>query len=792
MHASNANVSNFVSVKLSGESKYNIWKAQMLCLMGSQKMRGIVDSKYQGPGATTEEIKKQYDRSSQSWIFGSLSEDVLSTVIDLESRRACLEEAKVIYDPEISTAQGSASQVLGTGTATQIVTVKDTANEDNTRRYKRLRKAIVEGRWWKAEGILKNHKDAATEAISNDGNTMLHIAVGIGKNDFVRKLLNFIDDGKQIEKQNADGCTALHIAAIVGNKHAAELLVKKRKELLGISDHKAFVPLLSAYYNMQLNTFVYLLEANDTKQQPLPLGLNTGSGVQTGVNLLITAIYTKQYDLALRLVDIYPELATNDDQVLTAIAKTFPSELDFGEALIYPSLHNFHRKIVNTSSFLFFPFKFLYTRAEDIIGAIEGYRNTCYSWFLPEIFMIILAAVFYLIYQLVLLLLLLLCSPFFVVYFILWKVLATLVGPIKRIEKKKKDYKEAKKILNSVCDQIDKLSFSGGHHPCYRRPILEATCQGAYQVVDEILFRSPKAIDSKNENGLNIIQLAVINRSEKIYNLVYHIVERTDLYRTSMDSSKNNILHLVGRLAPSRILSRTTGAALQLQRELQWREEVQKFVFPTYLTKENIFKETPEMVFTREHMHLVKEGEQWMKTTAESCSITAALIITIVFAAAITVPGGSTQETGIPLFTKEVAFTIFAVSDAISLFSSTTALLVFLSILTARFSEKDFLLSLPRRLILGLCALFLSTTAMIVAFSATLFLVFCDQRAWMLGPIGGLACFPIIVFVTLQFPLVVDLFRSTYFPIFGKQRYIECGKFNPNDIQSFFGNRAVE
>lgn len=146
------------------------------------------------------------------------------------------------------------------------------------------------------------------------------------------------------------------------------------------------------------------------------------------------------------------------------------------------------------------------------------------------------------------------------------------MGPIKRIEKKKKDYKEAKKILNSVCNQIDKLSFSGGHHPCYRRPILEATCQGAYEVVDEILFRSPKAIDSKNENGLNIIQLAVINRSEKIYNLVYHIVERTDLYRTSMDSSKNNILHLVGRLAPSLILCRTTGAALQLQRELQWRE----------------------------------------------------------------------------------------------------------------------------------------------------------------------------------------------------------------------------
>nr|GFB68477.1 ankyrin repeat-containing protein [Tanacetum cinerariifolium] len=80
-----------------------------------------------------------------------------------------------------------------------------------------------------------------------------------------------------------------------------------------------------------------------------------------------------------------------------------------------------------------------------------------------------------------------------------------------------------------------------------------------------------------------------------------------------------------------------------------------------------------------------------MKTTAESCSITAALIVTIVFAAAITAPGGNDQDTGLPLFKNEVAFNIFAACDATSLFTAATALLVFLSILTARFSEKDFL-----------------------------------------------------------------------------------------------------
>ncbi|KAM0008604.1 putative PGG domain-containing protein [Helianthus debilis subsp. tardiflorus] len=304
---------------------------------------------------------------------------------------------------------------------------------------------------------------------------------------------------------------------------------------------------------------------------------------------------------------------------------------------------------------------------------------------------------------------------------------------------------------------------SASVHPYYTRSILEAACKNAYEVVNKILQRSPKAIKSTDKDGYDIIQFAILNCSEKIYNLIYDIGERKNLYRTYKDSYKNNIQHLVGRLAPSSVLNQRTGATLQLQRELQWREEVKKLVFPTYITQENMFNETPDMVFTREHENLVKEGEKWMKTTAESCSTTATLITTIVFVAAITVPGGSNQEKGTPLFIKETAFIIFAISDAISLFTSSTALLVFLSILTARFAEKDFLVSFPRRLFIGLFSLLVSTTTMMITFSATLFLVFDDKKPWMLLPICGLAFIPISSFVTLQLPLMVDLFQIDVF-----------------------------
>ncbi|MFS7917720.1 putative PGG domain-containing protein [Helianthus anomalus] len=132
--------------------------------------------------------------------------------------------------------------------------------------------------------------------------------------------------------------------------------------------------------------------------------------------------------------------------------------------------------------------------------------------------------------------------------------------------------------------------------------------------------------------------------------------------------------------------------------------------------------------------------------------------------------------TKIPLGYNAVC--IFAVSNAFSLFTTTTTLLLFLSILTTRFSEKDFLVSLPRRLILGLFTLFLSTIAMIVAFGAILFLIFCDHRPWMLAPIAGFACLPLSVIVTIKLPLLVDLIQSTYISIFGKQTYLESCKIN--------------
>ena len=177
---------------------------------------------------------------------------------------------------------------------------------------------------------------------------------------------------------------------------------------------------------------------------------------------------------------------------------------------------------------------------------------------------------------------------------------------------------------------------------------------------------------------------------------------------------------------------------------------------------ENKENKTAKMVFTDAHKALVVEGEKWMKDTATSCTIAAALIATIAFAAAITVPGGNNGANGLPILSNETAFFVFAISNAMSLFTSSTSLLMFLSILTSTYAEEDFLHALPKRLIIGLVTLFISITAMMVAFVSIVYLLFGYNKRWVLISTVLSAILTIYTFVSLQFSLLQDLFTSTY------------------------------
>ncbi|CAH1448934.1 unnamed protein product [Lactuca virosa] len=746
-YPSNLSATSFTTVKLSGRDEYRMWKTQIICLLESRGMLGFIDGTFVRPEAsssssvsgkekvdeleTHHRLWRRSDPLVKGWILGSLSKPTLGYVLDHlhQQRNATDFSAKDAWD-ELHNMYAPVVFLP------DLLVVEDKSQDKNrTDDLQMLYKDTQEGFWYGIESALDFGSVTVTDKITNNSNTALHVAVGTSKKSgFLEKLLEKIPENTQLmDLRNSDGSTPLHVAAIIGNTEAADILVARNPELLSAKDNEGQTPLALALSNMHKETARHLLQHIDTDDDIQKDALFSGT---TGVGLLVTLISSKDFGFAGDLLVHYKTLHT--DAVLMAIAQNLPREIN-----------DFIHDIVVTDELL--------ERVQDFVEPVlDNIANG--RW----VFWLILPIIF--------------ATYFILTYFILAlfvKILEMLVSPF--IKERLRIHDDAMELLQNVSWLIKRENHPTSYHHFYRYPILEATRQNAYEFVEKIVLHFPDAILSANEDGHNIIQYAVINRSEKVYNLLYQMSEHRNIYRTIKDSSGNNLLHLAARLAPSIKFNLISGAALQIQRELQWFKEVEGFVSPLSIIQKNSYNETPQMLFTREHKDLVIEGEKWMKSTAESYTITAALIITIVFAAAITVPGGSDQNKGIPIFTNHTAFTVFAISDAISLFASVTSLLMFLSILTARFAEQDFLLKLPTKLVIGLATLFISTTAMIVAFAATLYLVFGQSNSRILIPIAVLTCLPITSFVTLQLPLVIELMSATYGrSIFGKNRSYSC------------------
>ncbi|KAM7264691.1 hypothetical protein ACFE04_002374 [Oxalis oulophora] len=337
------------------------------------------------------------------------------------------------------------------------------------------------------------------------------------------------------------------------------------------------------------------------------------------------------------------------------------------------------------------------------------------------------------------------------------------ISGIKILYEMKLMHHQALVILHCMSREVSTLQLSDPNYIEVRYSMFRAVQYGTVEFVVEMVKDNPHLLYIRDENYNGIFQYAVQYRQEKIFSLLYGLDARKDSLITSVDLQNCTITHLAGLLAPSSRLARISGAPLQMQRELQWYKEVKSVVGSMHDLYFNKEKETPDEVFTKNHKQLVKDGEEWMKQAASSCTVVGALIITVMFTAAFTVPGGNDQSTGYPMFLHKKLFTIFIISDAVSLFFSTTSVLMFLAILTSRYAEEDFLKSLPTKLIIGLSTLFMSIASMMIAFCAAVILML-KGELHIVVPLASLACIPIGLFVHLQFPLLREIFMSTYGP----------------------------
>lgn len=293
--------------------------------------------------------------------------------------------------------------------------------------------------------------------------------------------------------------------------------------------------------------------------------------------------------------------------------------------------------------------------------------------------------------------------------------------------------------------------------------LLEAVENGNKEFFIEIIKYNPQLLwIFEAVSGRNLFQLAVVFRKEKIFNLIHGLDNRKVALLRSLDKDNNNILHIVAYLSPRPDhLSKISGSALKMQREIRWYMEVKSLVSEREVVQKNNEKMTPRQVFEVSHEPLRKEGEEWMKYTATACSFVAALIATVTFQAIFTVPGGYDETLGKPLLLRDLHFTAFIISDSLAFFTSCTSVLIFLSILTARYSFDDFIVSLPRKMIFGLAILFFSIASLLVGFITALSSTM-RQKPTLVVPMKPLAALPVLLFLMLQYPLLKEMISSTY------------------------------
>ncbi|KAL3531305.1 hypothetical protein ACH5RR_010627 [Cinchona calisaya] len=292
-------------------------------------------------------------------------------------------------------------------------------------------------------------------------------------------------------------------------------------------------------------------------------------------------------------------------------------------------------------------------------------------------------------------------------------------------------------------------------------PILVAAKNGVAEMVERILQIFPVAIHDMNSDMQNIILLVVENRQPHVYELLHKMNIMKDSIFRKVDEDGNSALHLAARLGEYRPWL-IPGAALQMQWEIKWYEYVKNSMPHHFFVRFNKEGKTPKEVFTETHKKLVKKGGDWLTNTSESCSVVAALIATVAFATSATVPGGVKQDIGTPILENEPAFDCFAISSLIALCFSVTSVVMFLSILTSRQQERDFGISLPRKLLLGLTSLFVSIASMLISFCSGHFFLIKDKLKFAAYPAYAVTCLPVTFFAIAQFPLYFDLIWATF------------------------------
>ncbi|KAG2697020.1 hypothetical protein I3760_07G086800 [Carya illinoinensis] len=178
---------------------------------------------------------------------------------------------------------------------------------------KKLFRMTMEGKWDDVAELFDRQDEwAPTAKITNSGDTALHIAVSVGKEDNVRQLIQSIRDPSRLrqvlETGNDRGNTPLHSAASMGNVAMCQCIATVYPEsVVTTYNNNLETPLFMAALHGKKAAFFYLhsiCAKVETSGDQFPRRKN-------GDTILHCAIAGDYFDLAFQISHLYPHLASS-------------------------------------------------------------------------------------------------------------------------------------------------------------------------------------------------------------------------------------------------------------------------------------------------------------------------------------------------------------------------------------------------------------------------------------------------------------------------------------------------
>ncbi|GKU89911.1 hypothetical protein SLEP1_g3983 [Rubroshorea leprosula] len=471
--------------------------------------------------------------------------------------------------------------------------------------------------------LYQTKRCALFHTITPCEDTVFHIAAYLGSTELLYVLFEMVPMSRTWEvltMKNMHGNTLLHEAATNDKVDAAKFLIEKahgeRVTMLMEQNQLGETPLYRAAAFGTKEIVEYLANEVEKEEGALQTNFTRSSD---NLSILHIAIMNEQFETARWLLDKDPDLAMKENyektclHVLATMSTAFKSssgKMSGFKEIMYGMIPGdlVHRDKTDQ-----------YVPSQSCEDMKDHQPKTSLSMH---------------------------CCCFFIHFWIRFWMFLEEWDYIKEIRKTKRKHELAGKLADSlvkndssswrkrhehntnICLPREKETVGGKESeassqtegiattmvPQLETPLIIAASTGILEIVKKIHKEYPQALEHVNENGQNILHVAILHRQ---YDVFEHVKNESEKDRgvvkrrlvLGIDNDGDTILHKAARSEYYSGGTKST-AALKLQEELKWFQKVEKMVPAHYTIHRNKKNKTAKELFKDQHKDQLKDAQE--------------------------------------------------------------------------------------------------------------------------------------------------------------------------------------